>query len=107
MKKICVLGSLNIDLTISVPHFNLPGESVTGTNLAIYTGGKGGNENISEGECIRRELVAMGIDPSRIYVEDQSTSTAENVVPGAGVTVCACSVGVACPTTSGLIFASI
>ena len=45
----------------------------------VATGGKGGNENISEGECIRRELVAMGIDPSRIYVEDQSTSTAENM----------------------------
>lgn len=45
----------------------------------VATGGKGGSENISEGECIRRELVAMGIDPSRIYVEDQSTSTAENM----------------------------
>ena len=45
----------------------------------VATGGKGGNENISEGECIRRELVAMGIDPGRIYVEDQSTSTAENM----------------------------
>ena len=47
MGKICVLGSLNIDLTISVPHFNLPGESVTGTNLAIYTGGKGGNQAVA------------------------------------------------------------
>lgn len=46
----------------------------------VATGGKGGSENISEGECIRRELVAMGIDPSRIYVEDQSTSTAENMI---------------------------
>lgn len=45
----------------------------------VATGGKGSNENISEGECIRRTLVSMGIDPSRIYVEDQSTSTAENI----------------------------
>ncbi|MBE6970831.1 MAG: YdcF family protein [Ruminococcaceae bacterium] len=46
----------------------------------VATGGKGGSENISEGECIRRELVAMGIDNSRIYVEEQSTSTAENMI---------------------------
>jgi len=47
MGKICVLGSLNIDLTISVPRFNLPGESITGTDLAIYTGGKGGNQAVA------------------------------------------------------------
>lgn len=47
MKKICVLGSLNIDMTISVPHFNQPGESLTGTGLGIYTGGKGGNQSIA------------------------------------------------------------
>ena len=45
----------------------------------IATGGQGSNEDISEAECIRRELVAMGIDPGRIYVEDQSTSTSENI----------------------------
>ena len=45
----------------------------------VATGGMGTGENITEGECIRRELVAMGIDPSRIYVEDQSVNTAENM----------------------------
>ena len=45
----------------------------------IATGGQGYNEGISEAECIRRELVTMGIDPSRIYKEDQSTSTSENL----------------------------
>ena len=45
----------------------------------VATGGKGGSENISEGECIRRELVEMGIDAARIFVEDQSVNTAENM----------------------------
>ena len=45
----------------------------------VATGGKGTGEGISEAECIRRKLVAMGIDPSRIYMEDQSTSTSENM----------------------------
>ena len=45
----------------------------------IAAGGKGSNENISEAECIRRELMARGIDESRIYVEDRSVNTAENM----------------------------
>ena len=45
----------------------------------VATGGKGGSEHISEGECIRRELVEMGIDSDRIFVEDQSVNTAQNM----------------------------
>ena len=47
MKQICVLGSLNIDMTLFVPHFNAPGETVTGTSLQIFTGGKGGNQAVA------------------------------------------------------------
>ena len=45
----------------------------------IATGGKGENEDISEAACIRRELVELGIDESRIFVEDRSVNTAENM----------------------------
>lgn len=51
----------------------------------VATGGKGSNEHISEGECIRRELVEMGIDASRIYVEDRSVNTAENMAFSAAI----------------------
>ncbi|MDO4548552.1 MAG: ribokinase [Clostridia bacterium] len=47
MKKICVVGSLNVDLTITVPRFHLPGESMIGTSFATYTGGKGGNQAVA------------------------------------------------------------
>lgn len=47
MKRICVIGSLNVDLTIRVPRFHLPGESILGTDFATYTGGKGGNQAIA------------------------------------------------------------
>ena len=47
--------------------------------VCVAAGGKGSNESISEAECIRRELVALGIDNSRIYVEDRSVNTAENM----------------------------
>lgn len=47
--------------------------------IAIPTGGQGNNEDITESYCIARELIQMGIDPSRIWQEDKATSTWENL----------------------------
>lgn len=48
--------------------------------VAVLSGGKGEGENISEAECMYRRLVARGIDPSRLYKEDRSSSTRENLL---------------------------
>lgn len=45
----------------------------------IVSGGQGVGEDISEAECMQRYLVAQGIDAARIYKEDRSTSTRENL----------------------------
>ena len=45
----------------------------------VVSGGKGKGENISEAECIRNELIDKGIDENRIYMEDKSTDTNENI----------------------------
>ncbi|MBS4177807.1 YdcF family protein [Lederbergia citrea] len=47
--------------------------------IAIASGGKGHNEDISEAESIKRELVKQGIHEDRIVMEDQSTNTYENI----------------------------
>ena len=47
--------------------------------VAVLSGGQGDDEEISEAECMYNELVASGIDPARLYTEDRSTSTAENL----------------------------
>lgn len=47
--------------------------------LLIASGGQGFGESISEAECIKRELMGMGIFPDRIILEDRSTSTIENL----------------------------
>lgn len=47
--------------------------------IAILSGGQGTGEEISEAECMRRELMKRGIDASRLILEDNSTSTAENM----------------------------
>lgn len=45
----------------------------------IVSGGMGNNEQISEAQCMYQELVRMGISPERIYIEDRSTTTRENL----------------------------
>lgn len=47
--------------------------------MLIASGGQGANEDISEAECIRSTLVEMGLDESRILLEDQSRDTIENI----------------------------
>lgn len=47
--------------------------------IAIVSGGQGTDEPITEAECMYRELVNLGIDPKRIWIEDEATSTWENL----------------------------
>ena len=44
----------------------------------ICSGGQGPGEDISEADCMADWLIARGVDESRIYREDKSTSTQEN-----------------------------
>lgn len=47
--------------------------------IAIVSGGQGADEPITEAECMYTHLVDMGIEPHRIWLEDQATSTWENL----------------------------
>ena len=47
--------------------------------IAIVSGGQGPDEPISEAASMYQELVNLGIDPSRIWMEDKATSTWENL----------------------------
>lgn len=45
----------------------------------VVSGGKGPDETVSEAEVMQQYLLDKGIDASRIYVENQSTNTRENI----------------------------
>lgn len=47
--------------------------------ICIASGGQGAGEHISEAACIARELIAKGIASERIWLEEKSTSTLENI----------------------------
>ncbi|TCI39162.1 MULTISPECIES: YdcF family protein [unclassified Exiguobacterium] len=44
----------------------------------IASGGQGPDEGMAEGRVIARELIDRGVDPGRIHIEADSTSTYEN-----------------------------
>lgn len=48
-------------------------------SVCILSGGQGSDEIISEAECMYRYLTEKGIDPDRLYQEDRSASTRENL----------------------------
>ena len=92
MKRICVFGSLNVDMTLFVPRFNLPGETLTGTGMEIFTGGKGGNQAVAcarlgapvrmigclgddaNGAMYRQRMIDEGVDVSRLQTCENTTS---------------------------------
>lgn len=113
MRRVLVLGSLNVDLVTSVERHPRPGETVLGEGLSRLAGGKGANQAVAAaavgaevamvgcvgddggGTAYRDRLSSLGIDVTGVrVVEGVPTGTAfiavsdegENtivVVPGA------------------------
>lgn len=49
MKRICVIGSINMDLVTVTPRFPRPGETLTGDSFGTFPGGKGANQAVAAG----------------------------------------------------------
>lgn len=47
--------------------------------ICIVSGGQGPDEHMTEAQAMFDELTKLGIDPSRIWLEDKATSTWENL----------------------------
>lgn len=47
--------------------------------VCIVSGGKGDDEQISEARCMYEHLTAKGISADRIFLEDRSVNTVENI----------------------------
>ena len=59
MPRIFVLGSLNADLVVAIPRPVRPGETLTGGELSIFPGGKGGNQAVAAAR-LGAEAVMVG-----------------------------------------------
>lgn len=47
--------------------------------ICVVSGGKANDERISEAQCMYGQLVAMGIDPERLWLEEQAVNTKQNI----------------------------
>jgi ribokinase len=47
MTDICVVGGINMDLVVQVPHIPRPGETVQGEEVTRFPGGKGSNQAVA------------------------------------------------------------
>ncbi|HET7829392.1 MAG TPA: PfkB family carbohydrate kinase, partial [Candidatus Limnocylindrales bacterium] len=84
MSRVIVVGSVNVDLVVTVERLPAPGETVVGGRFARHDGGKGGNQAIAAarlgattmfvgavgddafGSDARAALAAGGVDTSEL-----------------------------------------
>lgn len=66
MARVCVVGSVNMDLTFNVGSLPRPGETVLASSLTSAPGGKGGNQAVAAARAgARVQFVgAVGDDPA-------------------------------------------
>lgn len=87
-----VLGSLNADLVVQLEHFPAPGETVTGADLRVFPGGKGGNQAYAagrlgadvhmvgrvgdddHGRLLRQSLAAAGVHAGSVVTDPAAPS---------------------------------
>jgi ribokinase len=83
---VVVVGSVNRDYLCSLDHLPAPGETVLGNDVAIASGGKGGNQAVAAAKIgVPTALVAcLGNDPDG---NDIAAALAESGVDTSGVAV--------------------
>ncbi|HJW10770.1 MAG TPA: ribokinase, partial [Albitalea sp.] len=101
--RIVVVGSVNTDLVIRVPHLPAPGETITGSDFHTLPGGKGANQAVAaarQGALVhfvgavgsddfgarqRQGLAQVGIDLSHLAtVEGMATGVAMIAIDAQG-----------------------
>lgn len=103
--RVLVVGSVNVDLVVSAPRLPAPGQTVTGSDVARYHGGKGGNQATAAarlgarvafvgavgsddmGSDARSALAVEGIDLAGLVESDRPTGVALIVVDPRGENV--------------------
>jgi ribokinase len=92
MTDLVVIGSLNVDLVVAVPHLPKPGETVAGPNAERRPGGKGANQACAAarlganvrlaglvgddmfGADLLAAIAAQGVDVSRVATLNNSST---------------------------------
>lgn len=92
MKKILVVGSLNMDCVVETPTMPKAGETISGRNVTLVSGGKGANQayavgklggkvgmigavgNDSFGHTLKKNLESVGVETTGLAVMEGETT---------------------------------
>lgn len=92
MKKIVVVGSLNMDSVVETTHMPKPGETVAGKQVTLIPGGKGANQayaigklggnvsmvgavgNDTFGNALKNSLEQVGVDTTFVFTMPEETT---------------------------------
>jgi ribokinase len=109
--EVLVIGSVNADLVVRVPHHPRPGETVLGADLVVHPGGKGANQAVAAarlgarvafagrvgsdayGPMLLDSLRGAGVDTALVGVSDGASGVAMITVDDAGENAIAVSPG--------------
>ena len=93
---VCVVGSLNVDLVVRVARHPAPGETVMGTTVETFLGGKGYNQAVAAARAGARTSIvgAVGEDG---YGDDVLAALAADGIDAGGVRRVAGGTGMAFP----------
>lgn len=87
-RRIVVLGSLNIDLVQRVPRMPVAGETLTGSDLETYTGGKGANQACAAallgGSVVMVGMIGRDVFSERLIAELKRTGVDTELVGKVG-----------------------
>lgn len=73
MKKILVIGSLNLDMVVNVDHTPAVGETILSDKMEMIPGGKGANQACAAG-CLNADVTMFGAVGSDMYADIQMKS---------------------------------
>ena len=86
MSKICVLGSLNIDMSTSVDYFPHVGETIRLNSFDIFMGGKGANQAVALGK-LSADIMMLGKLGDQFYGPEYMNILKENDVDNSCVEI--------------------
>ncbi len=73
MKKILVIGSLNLDMVVNVDHTPAVGETILSDKMEMIPGGKGANQACAAG-CLNADITMLGAVGNDMYADIQMDS---------------------------------
>lgn len=98
--KVIVVGSMNMDLSVTVNEIPAPGETVLGTHLQRLPGGKGGNQAVAAAR-LGASVTLLGMIGADSFGEELISSAVD-----AGIDVSVIQVHTSKPTGTALISVS-